>query len=191
MRVCLNKSFDLKELIPVFKEQLDACKTVSFVPNGSSMRPMLNGGEDLIMLVKPSGRLRLFDVALYYRKETGKYVVHRVVGFRKDGSYIFLGDNNMEREYGITDEDIIGVFLKIAKEKIVERAYPFDDTDDKEMPSRYGFLQCEIAAYLLNKRGGEGETQHSENGIERTYESASVPDSMLKEVVPFSKALGV
>ena len=107
----MNKTFDLKELIPVFKEQLDAGKTVSFVPNGSSMRPMLNGGEDMIMLVKPSGRLRLFDVALYYRKETGKYVVHRVVGFQKDGTYVFLGDNNMEREYGIADEDIIGVVV--------------------------------------------------------------------------------
>lgn len=105
----MNRTFDLKELIPVFKEQLDAGKTVSFVPNGNSMRPMLHGGEDMIMLKKPEGRLHLFDVALYYRKETDKYVVHRVVGFRKDGTYVFLGDNNLEREYGIADEDIIGV----------------------------------------------------------------------------------
>ena len=107
----MNKSFDLKELVPVIREQLDAGKTVQFVPNGSSMRPMLTGGEDIIMLRKPEGRLHMFDVAMYYRKETDKYVVHRVVGFRKDGTYVFLGDNNMEREYGISDEDIVGVVV--------------------------------------------------------------------------------
>ena len=87
------------------------------------------------------------------------------------------------------DEDTINGFLTIAGRKIIERAYPFQ-SDVTEVPSRYETLQCEICAYLLNKRGAEGQTMHVENGIERTYESASVPDSMLKAVVPFSQALG-
>ena len=87
------------------------------------------------------------------------------------------------------DEDVISTFLRIAERKIIEKAFPFHP--EEEMPSRYDTLQCEICAYLLNKRGAEGQTMHVENGIERTYESASVPDSMLKAVVPFSKALGV
>ena len=33
---------------------------------------------------------------------------------------------------------------------------------------RYSYLQVEIATYLLNKRGGEGELSHSENGISRS-----------------------
>ena len=74
-------------------------------------------------------------------------------------------------------------YLKIAGNKILNRAYPYDDTV-KEVPSRYGYLQCEIAAYLLNKRGAEGQLSHGENGISRTYESADVPESMLKEVIP-------
>ena len=105
----MNKQLDLKELIPIMKEQLDRGKPVSFVPNGRSMEPMLDGGKDMIILSKPKGRLHLFDVALYYRRETDRYIVHRVVGFKKDGSYVVLGDNNIEREYGIRDEDIIGV----------------------------------------------------------------------------------
>jgi hypothetical protein len=43
----------------------------------------------------------------------------------------------------------------------------------------------EIAAYLLNKRGAEGQTSHSENGISRGYESGSIPESMLSDVLPF------
>lgn len=105
----MNKSIDLKEMIPLMKEQLDAGKTVSFVPRGKSMLPMLKGGEDMIILAKPAGRLHMFDVALYYRRETDSYSVHRVVGFKEDKTYVMLGDNNFQREYGISDDDVIGV----------------------------------------------------------------------------------
>lgn len=83
---------------------------------------------------------------------------------------------------GWTD-DVLNAYLTIAGKKIIERRYPYDDTV-MEVPTRYGYLQCEIAAYLLNKRGAEGETSHSENGINRTYESANVPESMLCDVTP-------
>lgn len=105
----MNKKVDLKDMIPLMREQLDAGKTVSFVPRGKSMLPMLIGGEDMIILEKPKGRLHMFDVALYYRRETDTYSVHRVVGFKKDKTYVMLGDNNFQREYGITDDDVVGV----------------------------------------------------------------------------------
>ena len=80
-------------------------------------------------------------------------------------------------------DDILMSYLTIAGQKILNRAYPYDDTVE-EVPRRYGVLQCEIAAYLLNKRGAEGEVSHSENGISRTYENADVPESMLRDVIP-------
>ena len=105
----MNKKINLKEMVPLLREQLNEGKPVSFVPRGKSMEPMLKGGEDMIILKKPAGRLHLFDVALYYRRETDSYVVHRVVGFRKDMTYVMLGDNNFQREYGISDDDVVGV----------------------------------------------------------------------------------
>lgn len=81
------------------------------------------------------------------------------------------------------DDEVLKSYLTIAGQKILNRAYPYDDTVT-EVPRRYGYLQCEIAAYLLNKRGAEGETSHSENGISRTYENADVPESMLRDVIP-------
>ena len=80
-------------------------------------------------------------------------------------------------------EEVLLAYLNIAGSKIINRAYPFG-TDELEVPKRYDFLQCEIAAYLLNKRGAEGQTGHSENGISRSYESADVPESMLNAVTP-------
>ena len=80
-------------------------------------------------------------------------------------------------------DDVLISYLNLAGQKIINRAYPYDDTVT-EVPRRYSYLQCEIAAYLLNKRGAEGEVSHSENGISRTYENADVPDSMLSDVIP-------
>lgn len=84
---------------------------------------------------------------------------------------------------------LLAAFLDAAGDAVLQRMYPFGYDDDAEVPAKYARKQCEIAVYLCNKRGAEGETYHSENGINRTYESASVPASMLKGIVPMGKVL--
>ena len=84
---------------------------------------------------------------------------------------------------GSDNEEVLLTYLNVAGRKILNRAYPYG-TDETEVPTRYDFLQCEIAAYLLNKRGAEGQMAHSENGISRTYESADVPESLIGAVTP-------
>lgn len=84
---------------------------------------------------------------------------------------------------GETNLDTLLTYLSIAGNKVLKRAYPFDDTVT-EVPDRYAFNQVEIAAYLLNKRGAEGQTAHSENGISRSYEDGDVPPTLLREIVP-------
>ena len=71
-------------------------------------------------------------------------------------------------------EEVLLAYLNIAGSKIIARAYPYDH-DVTEVPTRYEYLQCEIAAYLLNKRGAEGQLIHSENGISRSYHKAHSP----------------
>ena len=85
---------------------------------------------------------------------------------------------------GDWSDDILISYLNMAGHKILNRAYPYDDTVT-EVPRRYGYLQCDIAAYLLNRRGSEGQLVHTENGISRSYESADVPESMLSEITPY------
>ena len=80
-------------------------------------------------------------------------------------------------------DDVLLTYLKIAGQKILNRAYPYD-SEITTVPKRYAMLQCEIAAYLLNKRGAEGEISHSENGISRMYEKADVPESLMSQIVP-------
>ncbi len=82
------------------------------------------------------------------------------------------------------DDDILSAYLDIAGAKILERVYPYKHDEELSVPAKYQSTQLEIAVFLLNKRGAEGETSHGENGINRSYESASVPASMLKHVIP-------
>ena len=88
----------------------------------------------------------------------------------------------------VTKDKALTVYLRISEQKILERLYPFN-REGKTIPERYALRQCEIAAYLWNKRGAEGEVSHNENGINRTYENADVPASLLKGIIPFAEVL--
>lgn len=85
---------------------------------------------------------------------------------------------------GTSDSDeVLSTYLNFAGRKIVAKAYPYQN-DVTEVPAQYAYLQVEIAAYMLNKRGAEGQTSHTENGVSRSYENGDVPSSMLKAVIP-------
>lgn len=89
-----------------------------------------------------------------------------------------------------TDDDILEVYLEVAAQKILNRMYPYKlDYDGIEVPDRYAMIQLNIAVYMLNKRGAEGEIQHIENGIHRNYGSSDIPDSFLKDVLPYAQAI--
>jgi hypothetical protein len=83
-----------------------------------------------------------------------------------------------------TDEDVLSTYLNLAGAKIIAKAFPYTE-GVIEVPAKYHYLQIEIAVYMLNKRGAEGQTSHSENGISRSYESADVPASMLSSITPY------
>ena len=83
-----------------------------------------------------------------------------------------------------SEDDLLLALLSLADGKILERLYPYDHSKET-LPTRYVGKQIEIAVYLYNKQGAEGQTVHSENGISRTYESADVPESMLRGIAPF------
>ena len=90
------------------------------------------------------------------------------------------------------DSGVLEVFLELAKQKILNRMYQFEtdlEYESLEVPDKYAMVQLNIAIYMLNKRGAEGEIQHIENGIHRNYGSADIPDALLKDVVPFCKAV--
>lgn len=85
------------------------------------------------------------------------------------------------------DEDsaLIETYLEIAASEIINRAYPYNH-EITEVPPKYDLLQCKIAAYMIQKRGAEGQTAHSENGVSRSYEDADIPFSLTSQIIPFA-----
>lgn len=88
-----------------------------------------------------------------------------------------------------TDETKINAMLTLAGAKIIQKAYPFD-SDVEEVPTKYHALQCEIASYLMGRKEALGEIRHNENGVDITWDSSSVPDDMLADVIPYARVWG-
>ena len=86
---------------------------------------------------------------------------------------------------------VLSTYLDIAGEAIINRLYPYaKDDEELTVPRKYQGLQVEICAYLVNKRGAEGQVQHIENGIHRNWGSADIPDDMLSRIVPMVGVIG-
>lgn len=83
-----------------------------------------------------------------------------------------------------TDNDVLSTYLTLAKGVVLSRAYPYSEEDT--VPAKYDTVHVEIAAYMLNKRGAEGETAHSENGVSRSYEDGDIPPTLLRRILPMS-----
>ena len=72
----------------------------------------------------------------------------------------------------------------------MNRRYPYGYSVDKEIPAQYAYIQVRIAVELFNKMGAEGQTAHSENGISRSWETADVSPSLLKQIMPACGSVG-
>lgn len=78
-------------------------------------------------------------------------------------------------------------YVQLAKDAMMAHLFPFDPSADwDQVPEKYHSRTCEIAVYLVNRRGAEGETSHSESGVSRSYESSGIPASMFAGIVPFA-----
>ena len=80
---------------------------------GDSMLPMIRQGRDLLVIEKPSGRLKKYDIPLY-KRDNGRYVLHRIIKVRVE-DYVICGDNRWNPETGITDRHIIGVLTAVIR----------------------------------------------------------------------------
>ena len=82
------------------------------------------------------------------------------------------------------DDRLLHELLEQAGAIVLNRRFPFGYPDGTQVPAQYDRIQLSIAVELYSKMGAEGETGHSENGINRTYEAGDVSPSLLKQIIP-------
>lgn len=111
-------SFKLSAAISVITEVLESGGEFEMYPKGVSMLPLIRQGRDSVVLVKPTGRLCVGDIAFYKRSDS-HFMLHRVVAVEADG-YKMCGDNQTVIESGVTDDMIIAVvaYLNIDGKKV-------------------------------------------------------------------------
>lgn len=89
---------------------------------------------------------------------------------------------------GEDDESLLGTYLALAEDAIMQRAYPIQaDRASLPFPPRYDGLHVRVAVAMWAKRGAEGEASHNENGVQRTYEDSA---KLLSEVLPHASVIG-
>lgn len=96
----------LEDLMPLFRERLAAGQSIRFAPRGISMLPMLRQGIDSVVLSPVPDHLKKYDLPLY-RRDNGKYVLHRITGVGE--TYTCIGDNQFVFEYGLRHDQMIGL----------------------------------------------------------------------------------
>jgi len=109
-----RKSVQLSEMLPIITEKISSGGEVSIPITGSSMYPTLKQGRDYAVLFKAPEHLKKGDIP-FYRRENGRFVLHRVVGEDENG-YILCGDNQTEKEYGVKHEQVIAVLIAVERD---------------------------------------------------------------------------
>ena len=95
----------VQELSEIIKMQLDSGAKATIVVTGNSMHPMLRHRRDSVTMEKVTDFARVGDV-LFYLRENGQYVLHRVIRVVSPGEYICSGDNQYDHE-PVTHEQVI------------------------------------------------------------------------------------
>lgn len=102
----------MDNLVPLFRERLAEGQCIRFSPRGVSMLPMLRQGIDSVTLSPVPERLKKYDLPLY-RRDNGKYILHRIVNAGE--TYTCIGDNQFELEQGIRHDQMIAVVTSFSR----------------------------------------------------------------------------
>ena len=105
----MNNDFRLDEVIEVIEEILSSGGEFKFQPKGVSMRPLIVGGRDSVVLKSfDPNTVKKHDM-LFYRRENGQFVLHRLIKIENDGRFTMCGDNQLKLERRLDSSFVIGV----------------------------------------------------------------------------------
>lgn len=82
-----------------------------------------------------------------------------------------------------TDTSLLAELLESAESIIISRRFPFGG-DNARFEERYRDLRIRIAEDMYNRLGAAGQLSHSENGIDRKWDSEWVSEQLLSEIIP-------
>ena len=101
-----QKPVTLSDLLPLIRDAFANGQTAVLPVTGVSMRPTLLPGDSVTLAAVDPAAVRRGDVVLY-RRETGAFVLHRVVRTTPD-TLTLCGDGQVALETGLPRTAVIG-----------------------------------------------------------------------------------
>ncbi len=103
-----RKSMPMSELTPLISELVNQGTDVTITVTGNSMQPMVTHLRDTVLLTKcDPNTLKAGDIPLY-RREDGKYILHRIMKVHSD-TFDIAGDHQTELEKGVYKAQVLCV----------------------------------------------------------------------------------
>ena len=81
-------------------------------------------------------------------------------------------------------DELLSYLLEQSEGICLNRRYPFGAPEGATLSPLHEQIQLRVAVEIFSKMGGEGETQHGENGVTRIWEAGDISPSLLKKIVP-------
>jgi len=101
-------------IVELLRAVLDRGAPFRFEAPGFSMSPFVRDGDAITVSPLSDAAPRLGDVVAFIRPETGKLVVHRVVG-KQDGAFLIQGDNAEETDGPVPAANVLGRATRVER----------------------------------------------------------------------------
>ena len=112
-----NKEFngkDGKEIVPIMKDVIKSGGQCKLRVTGYSMTPILKHLRDSVILTSPQNRVIKKGEIVFIQRDTGQYVLHRVLKIIDDETFVMNGDAQQWTEI-VKNKQVIGVCCKIIR----------------------------------------------------------------------------
>ena len=102
----------IEQVAQLVQVQLEKGGVAQLNVTGHSMMPLLYHCRDRVQLAPITGDEKVGDV-IFYRRENGKYILHRIIALSPDG-YICCGDNQAEKE-AVSRQQLLAVMTDFTR----------------------------------------------------------------------------
>ena len=115
IKMASSLSYSLNDLMPIILKQLEDGQTVKLTVKGVSMEPFLIDGRDAIIMEAPGNNVPRVGDLYMFRRNNGSYAMHRLWDIASDGTYVFVGDNQIQTDKGITESMIMAYVPRVIR----------------------------------------------------------------------------
>lgn len=104
---------DTAAYVSAMRSLVEEGHEASMLVCGSSMSPFLVHLRDTVYFRRPDRLLRAGDI-VFYRRDCGQYVMHRILRVRGDG-YDLAGDAQTQVERGVRRDQIFAIVTRVRR----------------------------------------------------------------------------